>query len=129
MFKFGRQSKERLIRVNAHLRAVLTEAIRTCPIDFTILWGYRGERDQNIAYAVGNSKVKWPNSQHNKIPARAVDFAPWYAEEPHIRWEESEDFAFVAGYIVAVGEEMGVKIRWGGFFTDLDDFGHLELEG
>lgn len=49
-----------------------------CPgvSDLAVLCGYRGEKEQNEAFAKGASKLQWPHSKHNHLPAFAVDLAP-----------------------------------------------------
>lgn len=117
------------------MQAVLQESIRY--VDFTIVWGHRGEVSQNQAYAEGNSSKRWPDSKHNKLPSLAVDFAPWpkvYSEKDRVA--VAAEFSFVAGIIFGVAKTMGIELRWGGDWngnldtTDqkLQDWGHLELK-
>ncbi len=122
----GRKSKERLLTVHPKLRQVIELAIVDAPIDFTILWGHRGEAEQNLAYQSGASEKQWPDSKHNSFPSIAIDFAPWYAEKPNIRWEEVDEFGFVAGWIFAHANALNVKLRWGGLWS-FNDVGHIEL--
>lgn len=94
-----------------------------CPgvTDLTVLCGYRGEKEQNEAFAKGTSKLQWPHSKHNHLPALAVDLAPF-----PIDWTEHGRAGFEAlrTYAVGVAEKMGIKIRiisW--------DLPHYELAG
>jgi peptidoglycan L-alanyl-D-glutamate endopeptidase CwlK len=127
MWRFGRRSKEKLAEVHPALRRVLEEAIKHCPLDFTIVWGHRDEHHQELAFRTGMSTKQWPDSKHNRFPSMAVDFAPWYGEPPHIRWDEKDDFGVVAGYIARVAQEMGVKITLGALWK-MNDLGHIELD-
>lgn len=38
-----------------------------------VSWTHRGEQEQNDAFARGASRIKWPDSRHNKTPAEAMD--------------------------------------------------------
>lgn len=89
--------------------------------------GHRNEKQQNRAYRLGNSKKKWPDSRHNQKPSTAVDLAPYYPEKPHWRWKKKEDFCLLAGWVLAVARQMGIKITWGGFWR-MRDLGHFQLE-
>lgn len=135
MPRFGARSKERLAGCDPRLQVVLKEAIKY--VDFSIVWGHRGQESQDQAYAAGNSGKKWPQSKHNKLPSLAVDFAPYpkvYSETDKVA--EAAEFSFVAGVIVGVAHTLGIKLRWGGDWnsnldtTDqkLQDWGHLELK-
>lgn len=107
MPSFGKASEERLATCDPRLQSVLREAIKHR--DFTILCGFRDEAAQNDAVAKGNSKTPWPNSKHNRQPSLAVDIAPY-----PIDWTDTGSFSYLAGYIVRIGDELGVKLRWGG---------------
>jgi len=111
---------------------VFNEAIKTR--DMTILCGYRNQEEQHEAYITGKSQKEWPDSLHNKNPSLAVDFAPYFPQVK-IDWEDIPAFALLAGYLIRIGEGMGVKLRWGGDwnsdgrtrdegFKDLD---HIEI--
>jgi hypothetical protein len=130
MPQFGQRSLNRLQHVDKRLREVLDEAI--LHIDFTIVCGHRNKLAQDEAYATGASKKQWPNSKHNYLPSKAVDFAPW---NDGIDWEDHLAFARVYGHIEAVAAARGYQLRWGGDWdkdgssTDQSfmDIGHLEL--
>lgn len=143
-YKLGLTSSGRLTTCHPVLIAVARAAIALTPMDFTILVGWRGKADQDLAVAEGNSKTPWPTSKHNVTrdghpEAWAFDFAPWFAEAPHIRWEEGGSFRFLAGLIIGVGTPIaaaaGFGLRYGGDFNgdgDLTndrfiDGDHIEL--
>lgn len=134
MPSFGKKSKEKLAQLHPDLQKVLNEAIKH--YDFTILEGHRDQATQDKYYAEGKSKVKYPQSKHNTIPSEAVDLAPYYNTAPHIRWNNTNDFSYLAGFIRGIALSMGIKIRWGGDFNrnneigddNLVDMPHHELE-
>ena len=123
-FSFGSRSKERLATCHPVLQQILSAAILYTPMDFTVLFGYRGQEEQNRLYEEGRSKLRYPDSKHNKTGAdgrqesHAVDVAPWYPDAPHIRWNRPDEFRWLAGFIMGVGESIarseGFTLRWGG---------------
>ena len=76
--------------------------------DLTILWGHRGEKDQNEAFAKGTSEKQWPNSKHNKLPSLAVDMVPY-----PINWAKEKLYRFEAlrRYARGVAQGLGIRIR------------------
>jgi len=72
---FSPSSKRKLLECHADLQVLCNEMIMIT--DFTVLCGFRNEKDQNKAFEDGHSKVKWPNSKHNQRPSKAVDLAPY----------------------------------------------------
>lgn len=77
--------------------------------DCSVLCGHRGQEGQERYFAADISKVNWPDGKHNSKPSMAVDVAPW-----PINWNDMERFYFLAGYVKARAEALGIKIRWGG---------------
>jgi hypothetical protein len=81
-------------------------------IDFTVLCGHRGEQEQNDAYEQGRSKLRWPQSKHNKVPSLAVDLAPY-----PIDWHNLDRFKAVAMVMIDEAKKLNVPLRWGGDFN------------
>jgi peptidoglycan LD-endopeptidase CwlK len=73
MAQFSNISKERLQTCHADLRVLFGHVIQG--YDCTIVEGHRGKERQNRAFAEGKSKLKYPQSKHNKYPSLAVDAA------------------------------------------------------
>lgn len=125
---FGPASLERLTNVHPDLRRVLDEAIKH--VDITVLCGHRGEEEQNLHFQQGRSKLKWPDSKHNSLPARAVDIAPYPVD-----WKNVRQFYLFSGFVLGVASQMGVKLRWGGDWdrdwdvldNRFNDLPHFEL--
>lgn len=120
MATFGSTSRRRLAELDPKLRSVLEEAIKY--YDFAVLCGHRSQEDQEAAYRAGHSRVRWPNSRHNTVPAQAVDVAPW-----PIDWNNIPEFCYMAGVIMATAYAMGVPLKWGGRWQKLKDYPHFEL--
>ena len=72
-------------------------------LDCVIVCGLRDKALQDLAFAEGRSKEKWPNSKHNvKHPERpmseAVDVCPY-----PVNWALTEAFYVLAGAILQEG--------------------------
>ena len=128
MPRFSRISKQRLDTLEPSLRRILLVAIRF--VDFSVLAGYRSDDEQDRLYNAGKSRARAGESEHNQFPSKAVDLAPY-----PIDWSDAARFAYLAGYIKALGDYFGTPVRWGGDWDgDLDfadngfnDLGHFEL--
>lgn len=126
MPRFSARSASRLAECHKDLQAVMNAAI--LETDFTILCGHRGKAEQDAAFAKGASKLRWPKSLHNTMPARAVDVAPW-----PIDWNNRARFKALAKVILAEAKSLGISLRWGGDWNsdgdDSDgwDLPHFEL--
>lgn len=139
----------RLETVHPDLSMLFNEVVRHR--DCTILCGVRSKAEQDRLYNLKRSKLMWPNSKHNVLNpddlAMAVDVAPYFADQdPSIIWPTAANTKLVyakecgiyynfAGYIQAVADRMGVKLKFGGDwngnhrYTDqsFDDLVHWEL--
>lgn len=89
--------------------------------------GHRGEKDQNAAFAGKFSKLKFPNSKHNKTPSLAADLVPDPDRNPAtIDWGDIKSFELMCLTIEQKADELGIKIRLGRDFK-FKDYPHLEL--
>jgi peptidoglycan L-alanyl-D-glutamate endopeptidase CwlK len=122
MNNFSDISKQRLITCHKDLRILFAHVIQE--YDCTIICGHRDREDQDKAFAEGKSKLKYPNSKHNKIPSEAVDAAPY--EVNHIDWSKMQMIAF-AFYVKGVADRLyrtGVidhRIRLGADWNENND--------
>ena len=107
MPSFGKRSTERLDSCHVDLVRLFETVVRN--YDCTILQGHRGEKPQNAAFDAGNSKLRYPDGKHNKLPSMAVDVAPWPLD-----WSNEGRFKHFAGFVQGVAAEMGLDLRWGG---------------
>lgn len=136
MPRFGKSSLSVLNELHPVLQAVLSMAIQH--VDFTVLDGHRSREEQERYFREGTSKVQFPHSKHNSLPAEAVDIAPW-----PIDWSDTARFYYIGGFIMGVGElylwltglHTQYALRYGGDW-DRDsevkdqtfmDLGHIEL--
>ncbi len=122
--------KSRLILETCH--PLLIELISTVADEYPliVLGGHRGEVEQNLAYRLGYSQLRYPNSKHNADPSLAVDIC----QNP-LDWDDTEAFYHLGGYVCGVAMARKIWIRWGGDW-DMDfnlhnqkffDLGHFEL--
>jgi len=137
MASFGKTSIERLLTCHAVLQDLMKRVVARR--DCMIACGHRNEEDQNEAFDKGFSKLRFPQSKHNKFPSRAVDVVPW----PE-KWDDKEAFIDLALIIREEWDKMenedknGFKLRWGGNWDiagchpleyDFIDLPHWELLG
>lgn len=100
----------------------MTRLDRRRTFDFTVVCGHRGEASQEAAFAAGKSTKHWPDSRHNTIPSTAVDLAPYPAD-----WNDRLGFAKLAGYVLAVADELDIEVTWGGDWNTFEDLPHFQL--
>ena len=123
MFRFGRRSRKRLEGVDAKLVNVLNELIKI--MDVTVIEGVRSEERQRELLKKGATKVKY--SKH--MSGKAVDIAPY-----PIDWEDRERFHYMGGMLRGIGQQLGIRVRWGGDWdsdgeikdNNFDDLVHVE---
>lgn len=127
MLKFSRASAQRLATCHEDIRKVCEQLIKT--YDFSVTCGYRNKADQEKAYKEGNSKVRFPNSAHNKLPSRAVDIVPYPVD-----WNDIGRFKEMAAAFLALANmmyEQGIiksLFEWGGNWRKLKDYPHFEIK-
>lgn len=101
------RSNRKLKEAHPDLQRLFNEVAKHFPCE--VIEGHRDQENQEKAFASGKSKVKWPNSGHNKIPCTAVDVVPL-----PIDWSNREAFILFAGFVLGMAKSMGIKLRWGG---------------
>ena len=89
--------------------------------DFTVVCGHRGQLAQEQAFRDGNSEKHWPDSRHNTLPSTAMDLAPY-----PINWNDAEAFMFLAGYALAVANDINIEIDVGALWHKRDR-PHIQL--
>jgi hypothetical protein len=136
---------------------VADRALHYSDQDFCIISGHRSSSEQARLFAAGDSHLPAGRSLHENVAtpedinkghattvgqplSLAIDTAPWYAEEPHIRWDREVDFVFLGAFICGVGRpllaEHGFTLRSGSNWDrdtmilddqTLRDPGHVEM--
>ena len=107
MPSFGRASRNRLATCHDDLQRLFGAVVVS--FDCSALAGHRGQAEQDRLFADGKSKLKYPDSKHNKYPSMAVDVAPCPVD-----WSDTSRFYYFAGFVKATALSMGITIRWGG---------------
>ena len=127
-YYYGETSLARLSTACPELQTLFMKAIEY--IDITIVCAHRNAEDQNAAYAAGNSKLQWPDSNHNEFPSNAVDAVPY----PHM-WDDRKRFYYLNGILQTLAAQQGIILIWGGNWDHDDNFddqtfmdlGHWEI--
>jgi peptidoglycan L-alanyl-D-glutamate endopeptidase CwlK len=124
MPKFGKASLERLWTCKKYVQELMDDVIAQLPWtdpvsgitinDISIICGHRTMVEQDLAFKMGHSKVKWPDSEHNQYPSPAVDVTPYHDTKPHIRWKAIDEMEALSRLIITRGEKMGLDVQWGG---------------
>ena len=97
MASFSKTSRKRLDTAHKDLQTLFNEVIKH--FDCSILCGERGEEAQMKAFNDGFSKVKYPDSKHNKQPSLAVDAVPF-----PIEWKNTDRMRFFIGFVLGVAK-------------------------
>lgn len=124
--------------------------------DFSVKDGVRGEAAQEKAFKSGNSKVKFPNSKHNKKPSQAIHFLPYpirwpqkptiiiamsdaaisrYRRELKVYAKQLGRFYQLIGFVQAVATDLNIQVRSGSDWNrdgdimdqNFDDLAHWEV--
>jgi peptidoglycan L-alanyl-D-glutamate endopeptidase CwlK len=127
MAEFGTTSRARLSECNTQLQRLMNRVVQIR--DISVVCGRRGKDEQNRLYESGESKLRWPDGKHNvEDPndlADAVDIVPWPEQ-----YSDPMTMIHVAGIVMGVGAEMGIRLRWGGDWnrnSDLRDQTFIDL--
>lgn len=87
--KYGPRSQSNINQLHGSLVRILYAFADSAPrsLDIIVTDGHRGETAQNKAFDEGKSKLRFPDSAHNKLPARAFDFCCAGTKDPYDRNE------------------------------------------
>ena len=130
MIKLGKTSKARLATCHPRIRYWIKEAIKTSPLDFGVVCGYRSKDEQTSAYANGKSNAPYGASLHNfmwgdKPCSLAVDVMP-YADGDYL-WHDDIAIKQLYDHLMLTADRMGLRLIWGGDFDKLIDKPHWEI--
>jgi len=128
MPKFGERSSNNLQTCHEDLQKLFHEVIKH--FDCSVICGHRGQEEQDKAYHDGRSKLKFPQSKHNKMPSLAADVVPY-----PIDWNDTRRFYMFVGIVRGIAAMMSIPIRcgadWDGDMEVKDqnfhDLPHFEL--
>ena len=109
MYQWSERSRNKLNTAHPELQRLMNEALKHR--DITIIEGHRTKEKQDEYFRTGKSKVQWPNSKHNKMPAMAVDAIPYPFESKD--WNDREKFVEFASWIRGLAAGLGIAVRCG----------------
>lgn len=110
-FIFGKGSLEELSSVEYPLQAVCFRALQLTAVDFSVVEGRRKVERQIELVKQGKSRTY--DSKH--ILGRAVDLVPYINGK--LDWSTWDNFYVLAEYMSVAAEELGVILRWGGYWS------------
>lgn len=97
---FGARSKLHLGEAHPYLQRVLLEAIKH--FDYSIIQGYRGREEQEVAFRKGFSKAHFGSSAHNYKPCLGVDCIPYPFKDSE--WEDDAIFKTMSDHLFSAAE-------------------------
>ena len=92
MPKFSKSSIKKLETCDPELQTLFNYVIKY--FDCKVIYGHLGERAQNAAFDGGFSTVRYPYSNHNTDPSKAVDVIPW-----PIQWNNTDRMRYFIGFV------------------------------
>lgn len=107
---FSSSSQEKLATCDPRLQVLLNEAIKF--VDIIVLEGHRGEAAQEQAFREGKSQKHWPDGNHNALPSRAIDVAP-YLPDVKLDWGDLIAFGRLMGVLDILAKQRGIRLRFG----------------
>ena len=113
-FVLGERSLKNLEGVHPDLVAVVKRAIQISRMDFTVIEGVRTKERQRELVRAGASKTM--NSRH--ITGHAVDIVP--VKNGAISWR-IDDYYPLAEAMASAADELGVRVRWGGSWSIINN--------
>lgn len=116
-FQLSKLSKARLSTCNEPIISAVKYLLQF--IDVGVVCGHRGRVAQNEAFANKATKVKFPDSQHNKHPSDAIDLVVYvdgmgYINEKTAPQTYRQYYGYIAGILRAYCAEHNLLFRWGG---------------
>lgn len=116
-FSLGSRSQYELVGVHPTLVHMVEKALSFSAVDFAVTDGLRTLEEQKLLVERGASQTL--NSKHLKQGdgyGHAVDLVPYINGRP--RWELEVCYT-IAEAVRKAAEEVGIRIRWGGCWTEL----------
>lgn len=125
---FGQRSRNNLETCHEDLQKLFNEVIKH--FDCSVICGHWGQEEQDRAFHDGRSKLKFPQSKHNKTPSLAADVVPY-----PIDWNDTRRFYMFVGIVRGIAAMMNIPVRcgadWDGDMEIKDqnfhDLPHFEL--
>lgn len=119
MNTLSKSSIKKLKTCDTQLQEIVNAVTEIMPIQ--VIEGKRSKKRQDRLFAIGRSKLQWPDSKHNVKESDELSDAVDIAPKP-IDWNDMERFFFLAGVVFGVGGCLNIKVRWGGDWNQNLDF-------
>jgi len=124
--RFSKRSLAELESCHIVLQRLMRRVIERT--DFSVICGFRGQKEQDKAYSDGRSKLKFPHSKHNTSPSLAVDIVPFPVD-----FQDIERFKELAAIVkeewAAMPDEQKLRYRLehGGDWKAFSDWPHWQI--
>lgn len=109
----------KLLHVHPELRSWFWNVVKKKFPESHISWGYRDQKSQDEAFKQGLSKLKFPNSPHNKEPSLAIDI---------FLLNKDGKAEFPPRFYVEIAKLKQDNMVWGGNFAKLADLNHYQIK-
>lgn len=123
-FQFSHNSIRKLDGVDGILKDLAEAALAISVIDFGIASGMRTAGEQNGLYMNQKSKCDGYRKISRHQEGKAIDFYPYVDGGASYTREHC---ALVAAAFLQAAGIMGVRVEWGGLFSDWFDGPHIQL--
>lgn len=141
MYQLSQRSLSNLKGVHPKLAQVITEAIKTSPVDFTITEGLRTTQRQQDLFAQGRTKpgikvtnadgVKNKSNHQSKSDGygHAVDLYPYFDGSVQVNHPQTiSKLQKISEHIKAAAKRLNINVVWGGDWRSPYDPPHFELK-
>ena len=126
MAAFSKRSLKNLSTCHIDLQTLFNEVIQY--VDCTVTCGHRDEMEQNLAFERGFSKLEYPKSKHNSLPAMAVDVIPYPVDWGNKkRFIDFGNFVLEKAYSLYKDGLITHRVEWGGLWSSFPDLPHYQL--
>mgnify|MGYP003980177441 CR=1 FL=1 len=119
-FSFSNKSLQNINTCDKKLQRLFFAVLSN--VDCSIISGYRNEKEQNELFLNKRTQLKWPDSNHNCYPSKAIDVVPY-----PVLWDDEERFYKFANLVFKEAENLGILVKWGGDWKNFPDVAHWEL--
>ena len=144
-YRFGERSLSNLENVNPDLVKVMMEAIKTSPVDFTIVEGLRSKERQQYLFSQGRTRpgkkvtnadgIKNLSNHQDEADGKkdglgsAVDLFPFFLGKVQVDHKDTiKNLKLIADHIKKVAASLKIEIVWGGDWKKPYDPPHFQLK-
>ena len=127
VYELSKRSKSVLSSVHPELQRVINKAIRITKIDFGIpsTGGKRTTEEQYKLYKDGKSNCDGFTVRSMHQTGNAIDVYAYV--DGKASWDD-DNLTMVAAAILQSASQLGVKLEWGGLWSNFKDYPHFQLK-